>query len=55
MSAYIAELNKLIATRSFSPQLLSLRYRFLNLYHGLPEFSRNRPFSMPESGRFMVL
>jgi len=48
MSAYIAELNKLIAAESPPPQRLSLRQRFLDWHQSLPEFTRNRRFSMSE-------
>jgi hypothetical protein len=48
MIAYIAELNKLIAPRSPSPQPSSLRQRFLDWYRSLPEFARNRRFAMSE-------
>jgi hypothetical protein len=48
MIAYIAELNKLIATQSSPPQPLSLRQRFLDWYCSLPEFARNRRFAMSE-------
>lgn len=48
MSAYVAELNKLLASRSLPPQARSLRQRFLDWYRSLPEFTRNRPFSMSE-------
>jgi hypothetical protein len=41
-------MNKRIAARSRPPRPLSLRDRFLNWYYGLPEFARNRPFSMSE-------
>ena len=48
-SAYIARLNKEIAAaRSPPPRPLSLRERFLDWYNSLPEFTRNRPFSMSE-------
>jgi hypothetical protein len=47
-SAYIASLNKLIATQSPRPQPLSLRQRFLEWYRSVPEFARNRRFAMLE-------
>jgi hypothetical protein len=60
MSLYIAELNKRIAARARPPQALNLRDQFLNWYRSLPEFTRNRPFSMSEfeaalkiTGRFI--
>jgi hypothetical protein len=48
MSAYIAQLNKLIAAQSPPPQPLSLRQRFLDWYRSVPEFARNRRFAMSE-------
>ncbi len=48
MSAYIAQLNKLIATQSPRPQPLSLKQRFLDWYRSFPEFARNRRFAMSE-------
>jgi hypothetical protein len=45
---YDSQLNKQFAARPRPTQPLSLRQRFLNWYHSLPEFTRNRPFSMSE-------
>jgi hypothetical protein len=48
-SAYVQELNRqMIASQSPQAQPLSLRDRFLNWYRGLPEFTRDRKFSMSE-------
>ena len=48
MSAYIAELNRLVAAQSPPPRPQSLRTRFVDWYESLPEFTRARPFSMSE-------
>jgi len=47
-SAYIRELNKLLPTQSSRSQPQSLKQRFLDWYLGMPEFTRNRSFSMSE-------
>jgi hypothetical protein len=48
MIAYIKMLQKYAAATSRPPQPLSLRQKFLDWFHSLPEFTRNRPFSMSE-------
>jgi hypothetical protein len=48
MSAYIAQLKKLIAAQSPPPESLSLKQRFLEWYRSVPEFARNRRFAMSE-------
>jgi hypothetical protein len=47
-SAYILELNRQLAEQTPRSQPQSLRDRFLNWYRGLPEFTRDRKFSMAE-------
>lgn len=42
MSAYIEQLNRLMAAQS------PLKQRFLDWFGGLPEFSRDHPYSMTE-------
>ena len=46
--AYISELNKLVAARSRPQPAPTLRERFCDWYLSLPEFARNRPFSISE-------
>ena len=45
---YIQDLQRQTAARSPPSQPLSLRQRFMDWYRSIPEFARNRPFSMSE-------
>src|SRR5450631_785969 len=47
-SAYIRELNRLLEPERPVSQPKSLKQRFLDWYLSLPEFTRNRAFSMSE-------
>ena len=48
MSAYIAELNKLAVAPAQTQPTPTLRQRFETWFCGLPEFVRDRAFSMSE-------
>lgn len=50
-SAYLRSLEKLLPTPASRPTVPPLEARFLAWYNTLPEFTRNRPFSMGEFER----
>jgi len=60
MSAYLRSLEKLLPPPTNKPTVPPLEARFLEWFATLPEFTRNRPFSMREfeialgtQGRFL--
>lgn len=60
MSAYVRSLEKLLPPVANKPKVAPLEERFLEWLNSLPEFTRNRPFSMREfelalgtQGRFL--
>lgn len=60
MSAYLRSLEKLLPPPATKPRVSPLEARFLEWFTTLPEFTRNRPFSMQEfeqalgtQGRFL--
>ena len=48
MSAYLRSLEKLLPPPASKPKVPPLEARFLEWFNTLPEFTRNRPFSMRE-------
>jgi hypothetical protein len=48
MSAYVRILQQMLPPPSPKPEPRTLEARFLEWFNGLPEFTRQRPFSMQE-------
>ncbi len=47
-SAYLRSLEKLLPTPASKPKVPPLEARFVEWFNSLPEFARDRPFSMRE-------